>query len=238
MNQGKYTLNQESYVALIPARGGSKGIPDKNIRNLNGKPLIAWTIEQSLSCSQISSTVVSTDSKRIAAVAREYGAEVPFMRPAELATDESATEDALIHAVKELTGNGNRIDNIVVLQPTSPIRKKQTLDQAIKAYSSSNYDSLLSVVKRPPFYWKSSPEVQPLYDIFARPRRQDIPVDQFLYKETGSIYISSVSLLEQQRNRLGGNICLFETSEIEAVDIDTEFDFELVEWLMHRQESL
>src|SRR4051794_14646197 len=120
-------------LVVIPARGGSKGIPGKNLRNLGGKPLVAWSIEQALAASAPLRVVISTDSEEIASVARDYGAEVPYLRPAELATDESPTEPTLLHAL-ENTPDAADIAAVMLLQPTSPLRRSGSIDLALELF--------------------------------------------------------------------------------------------------------
>ena len=135
-----------SNLAIIPARGGSKGIPEKNLKLIAGKPLIAWTIEQALNASLLDRVIVSTDSEEISEIALMYGAEVPFKRPSKLSTDESTTEASLIHCVDWLKANEDfDPENIILLQCTSPIRNENSIDQAIIKFKDEKAGSLLSV---------------------------------------------------------------------------------------------
>jgi CMP-N,N'-diacetyllegionaminic acid synthase len=133
-------------LAIIPARGGSKGVPGKNLRSIAGKPLIAWSIEQALAAKSVSEVVVTTDSEDIAEVARQFGASVPFLRPAELATDSAPTEPTMLHALLEMEKGRGRFDQVLLLQPTSPLRLPGTLDNAFAAFLTAKADSLLGVV--------------------------------------------------------------------------------------------
>lgn len=154
-----------SNLAIIPARGGSKGIPKKNIKEIAGKPLIAWSIEQALNSSSIERVIVSTDCEDIAAVAREYGAEVPFMRPAHLANDTAATEPALLHTLEWLAEHENyHPDYTVLLQATSPVRKDDAIDSAIKKIIEKKADSLLSVCEFWHFLWENEDNPKAYYD--------------------------------------------------------------------------
>lgn len=225
-----------NFVALIPARGGSKGIPDKNVRTLCGRPLIAWSIEHALETPAISRTIVSTDSERIAEVARQWGAEVPFLRPPELATDEATTESALLHAVSELSKTGPEPDAIVLLQPTSPIRGSGLVGRAVDLFNERGHDSLVSVTANHHFFWKKAgPRVFAQYDYLNRPRRQDIKDEDRLWRETGSIYITKTKLLKAHKNRIAGSVGLFETGETEAYEIDSVADFLAVEALLRQE---
>ena len=222
------------YISIIPARGGSKGVPGKNTRTLAGKPLIAWSIESSLSCGLISKTIVSTDDLCIADIAKRYGAEVPFMRPHELAKDETATEPVLKHTLEWLQNNGYSVNAFILMQPTSPFRKKNTISDAIKKFETQNLNSLLSVCKNNHFFWKNVNKPQSLYDYRNRPRRQDIQEDERWYKETGSIYITRADAFMRQGNRLCEPIGIYVMDDEEGYEIDTVTDFCILESIMSK----
>ncbi|MBM3503020.1 MAG: acylneuraminate cytidylyltransferase family protein [Alphaproteobacteria bacterium] len=222
------------YLALIPARGGSKGVPGKNIRLIAGRPLVAWTIEQARQSSAIDRVVVSTDSPEISDVARNWGADVPFMRPASLATDQASTESAMIHAVEELATAGYKPDAIVLLQATSPIRRPGTIDRAIAEFERQSADSILSVCQNNHFFWRYPHAPEALYDYHRRPRRQDIAPQDRWWRETGSLYVTKTDLLLATKNRLGGKIGLFEMEEDESYEIDSLTDFQVLEALIQR----
>jgi len=224
-------------ISIIPARGGSKGIPKKNLHKVAGHPLIAWTIHQSLQSSRINRTIVSTDSEEIKEVALKYGAEVPFMRPSEFAQDDSPTEPVLLHALSELKRSDEEPDVIVLLQPTSPIRFDGSIDRAIKLFEEGGYDSVLSVHAVHHLYWKNADNPSALYDYKARPRRQDAKEEDQIYAETGSIYVTKTSTLLSEENRLGGKIGVFPMRREESVDVDTEEDFALVDMLASHLEG-
>jgi len=210
------------YLAIIPARAGSKSIPRKNLLPVAGRPLIAWSISQAKACSKIDRIVVSTDGDDIAAVAREYGAEVPFMRPAEISDDTAATESALLHTVRTLEETeGYRPDSIILLQPTNPVRRHGSLAAAIDLFEARRADSLVSVKEIHPFLWRNADNPVADYDYYNRPRRQDLAPEQRLYEENGSIYITAVTHLRNTGNRLGGQIAMHIMSSNESIDIDT-----------------
>lgn len=185
-------------LALIPARGGSKGLPGKNLRLLAGKPLLVWSIEQGLATPEITRVVVSTDDSKVAAVARDAGADVPFLRPAEISGDAAPTSAAVIHALDFLAAGGEEFDAVLLLEPTSPLRASGDLSGAIRVLSE-NWDRADSVVSvgaihtESPFVAKTiSPEgfVVPLLPPSGVTRRQDLPTAYFPY---GVAYLTKVS---------------------------------------------
>ena len=181
-------------LALIPARGGSKGIPKKNIVNLCGKPLIAYTILAAKEANCFDNIVVSTDSSEIATVSRNWGAEIPFMRPDEYAADTSTGEDVSRHAVNELKRQGREYDIIVYLQPTSPLRNARHIREALDMFIDRNLPSLASVtqVQEHPLFMRTISKdglMTKLLDLQSNVRRQDL---QKYYILNGAIYINWV----------------------------------------------
>lgn len=211
-------------LVLIPARGGSKGVPRKNLRDVAGKPLIVWTIEQALAMTTAGvRVVVSTDDAEIAEVARSAGADVPFLRPGHLAEDTTATEPVVLHALSEL-GDPSAV---MLLQATSPIRLPGTLDRAVAEFEG--YDSLVGVVPQAPFLWQRHHDgsITAAYDVDQRLRRQDMTDFDIRYRETGSLYVTRPEIYRSQHNRLGGRIGLFVMHDDEGIDIDTELDLQI-----------
>lgn len=217
---------------IIPARGGSKGVPHKNVRPIADKPLIAHSILDAKESKFVDRVYVSTDSLEIAEVSQKYGAEV-IHRPDELAGDTASSESALIHAVKQIESTGIAIDLVVFLQCTSPIRTGTDIDNAIKKVKTENADSLLSVSPSHRFLWQEVDGVGKSinYNYRDRPRRQDM---QPQYMENGSIYIFKPWVLKELNNRLGGKIVLFPMDEAASWEIDSVLDFEIAEFLLKK----
>lgn len=224
--------DSHSTIAIIPARGGSKGVPKKNIRPLAGKPLIAWTIEAALRASVVDRVIVSTDSEEIADVARKHGAEA-IMRPRELAEDWSPSEDALIHTL-QVVGGVDRLEAVIFLQATSPLRKHNHIDEAVTLFRDSQADSLLSVNPSHIFLWEERQRLgfPILFDYGHRPMRQAM-TNQF--RENGAIYVFKPEVLLKGRNRLGGKIVLYKMPEQASLDIDTETDMIVAEIMLKRR---
>lgn len=221
-------------IAIIPARGGSKGLPRKNILPFCGKPLIAWSIEQALASEKIDEVIVSTDCPEIAAISKYYGATVPELRPAELSLDTTTTEEVLIYLGAQLLNKIPSPVNVILLQCTSPIRLPDTLDKAIDYHQNEASDSLVSVSKSHRFFWYNKLRPTATYNYQSRPRRQEISSIDIPYIETGSIYITKLDMLMKHENRLCGKISLFETSHLESFEIDDQDDFEMCEFIYHK----
>ncbi len=219
-----------STLCVIPARGGSKGIPRKNLADCGGKPLMVWTIEQALAVDGLD-VVVSTEDDEIAAVAAAHGAGV-ITRPPELAEDTTATEPVVEHAIAVRTAADARPDRVMLLQATSPVRLPGTVARALAELDTSGADSLVGVVAQAPFLWWATDPPTADYDVTARPRRQDLTPERLRYRETGSLYVTRTEVYLQQHNRLGGRIHLFVMHEAEGVDIDTPHDLEVAAHLL------
>lgn len=222
-------------VAIIPARGGSKGIPKKNIIDVAGQPLIAWSIQQAKSSQLVDLVFVSTDDDEIADVARTYDAEI-IKRPAELATDTSSSEDALLHAIDYIEREkAIRIDIVVFLQATSPIREQDDIDKAIRKYLSEEADSLFSCMKiKDHFIWeeRDGAYYSANYDYRNRKLRQGI---KSRYLENGSIYVLRPEIIRGEHNRLGGKITIYEMPFWKSFQIDRWEDIEVCEYYISKK---
>lgn len=215
-------------LAIIPARGGSKGIPHKNITPLAGKPLIAHTIEQARAASVIARVVVSTDDPAIGQVSQQYGAEV-IWRPAAISGDTASSESALVHVLDHLEHTDGYIPELVVfLQCTCPLRRPDDIQKAVQTLLDAEADSLLTLTPFNHFLWhRPDDQIRSLnFDYLKRPRHQELPP---LYMENGSIYVFKPWVLRETGNRLGGKIVHYEMEPLAAVDIDTPADLALCE---------
>lgn len=225
-------------LSLIPARGGSKGIPNKNIVKLNGLPLISYTITASLSSQYIDSTVVSTDSADIAETAKKYGASVPFMRPMELASDRAKTIDAVLHAISVLEEKGENFDVLILLQPTQPLRTAKDIDAAIECFFERGQRSLVSVspVEEHPLLIRTVNVVGdavPLLHKNSTCRRQDM---ERYYKVNGCIYINRIDELSEESS-FNDNQTAFIMEFEHSVDIDEFKDICLAEFYLKNKFS-
>jgi N-acylneuraminate cytidylyltransferase/CMP-N,N'-diacetyllegionaminic acid synthase len=215
-------------AGIIPARGGSKGIPRKNIALLAGKPLIAWTIQAVQSSSGIDRVVVSTDDEEIADVARHYGADVPFLRPSELAQDETSGMAPILHAVEWLQKNeGYAPEMIMCLQPTSPLRSPEDIDAAIEIAAERKADAVISVmpVEHPPDWMRSVDSDGRLKHLAmgndSITRRQDAPP---VYALNGAIYLARRTVLLEQETWYTDQTYAYIMPPERSLDIDTEWD--------------
>lgn len=233
-------MNAPVILGLITARGGSKGIPKKNIRPFCGKPLIAYSIEAAKAAPSVDRIVVSTDSEEIAAVAREYGAEVPVMRPAELAGDTSALIDAVFHMLDHLRDTEHYTPtHVLLLQTTSPLREVSDIENAVKLLGERDGDSLVSICRTEnSIYTKDANDViETLYDGYSSgTNRQMLPKT---YKLDGCmIYLIKTDVLRRERSFLGGKLIGYEIERWRAVDLDDPQDFVTGELIYKNREAL
>lgn len=225
----------KNVLCVIPVRGGSKGIPRKNLRPIAGRPLVEWTVLQALEAQADLAedvrfrVVVSTDDRELADIAAAAGAEVPFLRPAELAEDTTATEPVVEHAMAHYRHHGFPPDAVVLLQATSPLRLPETIARAVREFERCGADSMVGVIPQGPFIWAAGETPRAEYDVMNRPRRQELTRETYRYRENGSLYVTSADIYDQLHNRLGGTIELFIMDDVEGVDIDTPIDFAVAE---------
>jgi CMP-N,N'-diacetyllegionaminic acid synthase len=231
MYQGK------SFLAIIPARGGSKRLPRKNLLDLNGKPLIAWSIESGLKSEYIDKVVVTSDDDAILSVAESYGVLV-INRPVELASDTATTFDVIKHAITKV----DEYDYIVLLQPTSPLRNEMHVDGAIQLLETKNADAVISVSEmgHSPF-WSNRIPVNGdmsnfLRDDIVNKRSQDL---EAYFRLNGAIYICKANkLIEQGSFFLKNNIFAYKMDKIDSIDIDEEIDYLLVKELFKKNSRI
>lgn len=225
-------FGRKKIIAVIPARGGSKGLKNKNICFLGGKPLIVYSIEAAKKSKYIDEVLVTTDSEVIADVAKEYGAYVPFIRPDSLASDDSKTIDAILHTVKWLKEHDEIYDILVLLQPTSPLRTEKDIDSAIETYFERGMNPLASVseVTDHPILLRSIKDgkMVNLMKQSSTIRRQDM---EKYYKVNGSIYINRINELKSDTS-FNDNETPYIMPVSHSIDIDTEMDIRRAELYM------
>lgn len=231
-------------LALIPARGGSKGLPRKNIKPLLGKPLIAWTIEQAKASKYVDKVVVSTDDEEIAKVAVKYGAEVPFLRPKELARDESPTIGVILHALEFFSDSGEKFDLLALLEPTSPLRDSEDIDKCIiSLVDREDAESIVSICKlegtHPEFnviiddsgFIRKALDKSSKFNVLRRQELRDI----FFFE--GSIYISNVSSLLKRKTFYHDRTLGYIVPRWKSLEIDEFCDLICAEALMKAKQE-
>lgn len=228
-------------LGLIPARGGSKGVSRKNVRLLGGKPLLRWSVEAALAAHTLASVVLTTEDEEIAAVGRSCGAAVPFLRPADLAADDTPTLPVVQHAVRTLEKLGDRFDAVCLLQPTNPFRKASDIDACVELLAKSDADAVVTILPVPPEYnphWVyvrrsdgllrlSTGESEPL------PRRQLLPA---AFHREGSIYVTRRDTIMEKNSLYGTRVIGYEVTRAGTINIDTPADWLRAEAIM--QESV
>lgn len=234
------TCINEKMVCIIPARGGSKGVRRKNVKLLNGKPLIGWTIEEAGKSEYIDRIIVSTEDREISDTSKSFGAEV-IDRPEELAQDASSTIDAAIHTLEVLKSRSCVPEYVMMLQCTSPLRRVMHIDESMGKFLSNkeNADSLISVSKvdHPLWWYRMIDDTGYLKDLMEYDknrlyRRQDFPG---LYCLNGAIYIIKTQKLYEHKNFQTGKTLAYVMDRISAMDIDNEMDFMIAEFIMKNQ---
>ncbi len=225
-------MKSKNNVAIILARGGSKTIPKKNIKNFCGKPLIAWSIEQAKKTKNINDVWVSSDDQKILSISKKFGAKI-ILRPKSLSTSKSSSVSGWIHAINEIEKTTEKIDIVVALQATSPIRETSDLENSIKKFSKNNLDSMFSASKIGDFYiWRKNGKSYSSinYDFRNRPRRQDFEEQ---YVENGSFYIFKPKTIQKFENQLAGKIGIFLMDFWKSFEIDDYEDLKFLKILMN-----
>jgi N-acylneuraminate cytidylyltransferase len=220
-----------SVLAIIPARGGSKRLPRKNVALVAGVPLIAHSVRHAIGARRVDATVVSTDDPEIAAIAAAEGAEV-VDRPADLSSDGATSESALLHVLDSRRALGHEDPNLVVfLQCTSPIRRSADIDRAVEQLEEEGADSLMSACENTRFIWAVGTEGPRSLNYDYRNRRRDQELEP-QFQENGSIYVVRPALLRATRNRLGGKIAIYAMDVWSSFQVDSPEDLELCDWIL------
>ncbi|OOM77935.1 N-acylneuraminate cytidylyltransferase [Clostridium puniceum] len=233
-------INNNNILAIIPARGGSKGVPRKNVKDLNGKPLIAYTIQEAKKSKYIDRIMVSTEDQEIAEISDEFGAEVPYLRPKELAQDDSKAVDCVIHLLNQLKSNENYIpDYVCLLQCTSPLRTADDIDGTICKSINAGMDGAVSICEaevNP--YWTNVFDGDKLKYFLEEgkkiSRRQDLPK---VYRLNGAVYVIKTDVFLSNKTFETENITGYVMNNESSIDIDTEIDFQFAELIMKECEN-
>jgi len=223
-------------IAIIPARGGSKRLQNKNVKNLLGKPLIAHTIECALKAKSITRIILSTDDEKITDIARDYNVEIPFMRPDYLATDSAKVIDNFIYTVDRLNSEFNEnIFEFIVLQTTSPLRKPDDIDDSVELFYENNADSVLSMCEThyPPTSARKIAPTGQIYNYFAIENSINSEVVK-AYTPNGAVYVFKYSLLKDKYTYFSEKTYAHIMPHERSIDLDTMFDFEFATFLMQR----
>lgn len=223
-------------IAIIPARSGSKGLKDKNIRLLNGKPMLAYSIEAAIKSRVFDCVYVSTDSEIYADIGRKYGAEIPFLRSEQLSTDTAKSWDVVLDALFRYENLGKQFDMVTLLQPTSPLRDAEEIRNAYEEYKDKKAKAVVSVceMEHSPLWSNTLPESLSM-DQFVKPRdnqaRQRL---QTYYRINGAIYMVDIMFLKQDMNIYRQGCFAYIMDDRKSIDIDTQLDFDMAEMLMKR----
>ena len=229
--------NENNFIAIIPARGGSKGLKNKNILKINSIPLIAYSIKAAKKSKKIIDVYVSTDSSRIAKVSKKYGAKV-IKRPKYLSSDKAKQDDVIKHAIKKInTINNIQLQNIVLLQATSPIREKEDIDNCISLFEKTNHDCVFSSVKLDICLWRKEKKIiKPInFKVEKRGNRQLAPIDLV---ENGSIYVSKTKAYFTKRMRFGKSCDTYQMKSFTIFEIDNFEEFKIIEMMINSKDKL
>ena len=224
-------------LALIPARGGSKGLPGKNIKDFAGKPLIARTIDMAMESQVFDRIIVSTDDNEIASVSKRYGAEIPFIRPSEIACDDTPVIKVMLHALETLEKTENyHVAHMMLLQPTSPLRNSQDIVNAVELFKEKKADAIISVYEthHHPFFSKTLGNNGNLIDLMGKSEnipRQKYPKALIL---NGAIYLFKTNLIKSIGSFYTEKTFPYIMPHERSLDIDTELEFQMAEWIFNR----
>lgn len=223
-------------LGIIPARGGSKGLPGKNIRKLGGKPLIQYTIESARESKLLTRVILSSDDPEIIKTCQHLGLEVPFIRPEELSNDTASSLEVVLHALNFFLNKGELFDAVCLLQPTAPFRRKGLIDEAVRKFINGQYDALVSVRKVPEDYnphWvfeeRDGKLIISTGDHSIISRRQDLPQ---AYHRDGALYLTQTQVLLEKKSLYGERLGYIETSEDPYINIDSSSDLARAEKML------
>ncbi|WP_455949221.1 acylneuraminate cytidylyltransferase family protein [Helicobacter pullorum] len=228
-------LNDKTFLAIIPARSGSKRVIDKNIRNLYGKPMLAWSIRAGLNSQYIDEVMVATDSQKYADIARKYGASVPFIRPNSISQDDTPTFEVVKYTIEFYEKIGKRFDYIVLLQPTSPLRKSVHIDEACEKIFTKKADSIISVCEceHSPLWSNTIPKNDSMSEFFScnikHIRSQDLPK---YYRLNGAIFVIQKDKFLLHEGAFMPNSYAYKMQQQFSIDVDTEMDCNYAEFLI------
>lgn len=226
--------NNKKFLAIIPARSGSKGLKDKNIKDLNGKPMIAYTIEAAMNSGIFDDIIVSTDSQAYADIAVNFGATVPFLRSEYLSTDEVTIKDVIINTINKLKATGCAYDYFIILQPTSPLRKSEDIIAAAELLFEKDANSVVSVceAEHSPLYMNTIDESLSINGFISKntsSRRQELLK---YYRLNGAIYICNVDYYLDYEDLYGERSFAYIMDKNRSIDIDDKLDFDIAEYLL------
>ena len=227
-------INGKSVLAIIPARGGSKGLPNKNILPLGDHPLIAWSINAANKSKYVDRCIISTDEKNIALISKQYGGEVPFLRPPQLSSDTANSKDVILHAIQTIK---EKYNIIILLQPTSPLRNSIDIDKALELMEQKNANALVSMVSlKHPIEWTSrltsDLHIPDLINFSSKKtRRQDF---QERFELNGAIYISNSEAFINEETFITNETIAYIMPPERSIDIDNKFDYDLATFLLKK----
>lgn len=224
-------------IAIIPARSGSKGLKDKNIKLLNGKPLMAYTIEAALKSEQFDDVMVSTDSEKYAEIAKSFGAKVPFLRSAETSTDKASSWDTVAEVLGRYAENGQTFETLCLLQPTSPFRTAEDIKKAYKLYTSKANFAVISVceAEHSPLWCGHLPESGEFLNFINQDAMKQRQAGGKFYRLNGAIYIVNCEKFKTDRYFYQSGSFAYIMPQERSIDIDTALDFRMAEFLMKTQ---
>ena len=222
-------------IAIIPARSGSKGLKDKNIKLLNGKPLMAYTIEAALKSAQFDEVMVSTDSEKYAEIAKSFGAKVPFLRSAETSTDKASSWDTVAEVLGRYAENGQTFDTLCLLQPTSPFRTAEDIKKAYKLYNLKANFAVISVceAEHSPLWCGHLPESGEFLNFINQDAMKQRQAGGKFYRLNGAIYIVNCEKFKTDRYFYQSGSFAYIMPQERSIDIDTALDFKMAEFLMN-----